>query len=129
MKTKILALAMIIITVISCSKKNDDISSNSVEGNWKLTGVLDFPGNGSRTFESVISNKILTFSNDGKLSSNGTICNLAIDTYASSATTYSEFNSTINCYNHTIQYELNGNTLILNLGGIEQLKAKYSRVK
>lgn len=129
MKTRILALAVIILTVISCSNNNDDTTSNLVQGNWKLTEILDFPGNGSGTFEPVTGDKILTFSNDGMVSSTGgIICNLYFDT-SSSATTYSEVNSTIKCYNRDIKYELNGNTLILDFSHIEPLKAKYVRVQ
>jgi hypothetical protein len=68
MKTKILALAVIILTLISCSKNDDDTSSNLLIGTWKLTEMLIDPGNGSGTFNSVNSNKNLIFSNGGNLS-------------------------------------------------------------
>jgi hypothetical protein len=131
MKTKILALAVIILTVISCSKNDDDTSSNLLKGTWKLTEVLADPGDGSGTFNSVNSNKNLIFSNSGNLSSNGVICDMSIETNVSSTGTYSEVNSTINstnCPNNTIKYELNGNTLILIYPCIEPCKAKYTRV-
>jgi len=132
MKTKILALAAIILTVISCSKNDDDTSNNLLKGTWKLTEVLADPGDGSGTFNSVNSNKNLIFSNGENLSSNGVICDMSIETNLGSTGTYSEVNSTINstnCPNNTIKYELNGNTLILIYPCIEVCKAKYSRVQ
>ncbi len=132
MKTNILASAVIILTVISCSKNNDNTSSNLLKGAWKLTEVLADPGDGSGTFNSVNSNKKLIFSNDVNLSSNGEICDMSIETNVSSTGTYSEATSTINstnCPNNIIKYELNGNTLILIYPCIEPCKAKYTRVQ
>ena len=132
MKTKILAFAVIILIVVSCSKNNDNTSSNLLKGTWKLTEVLADPGDGSGTFNSVNSTKNLIFSNSGNLSSNGAICDMSIETNLSSTGTYSEVNSTINstnCPNNTIKYELNGNTLILIYPCIEPCKAKYTRVQ
>jgi hypothetical protein len=132
MKTKILALAVIILTVISCSKNDDDTLNSLLKGTWKLTEVLADPGDGSGTFNSVNSNKILIFSNGGNLSSNGVICDMSIETNVNSTGTYSEVNSTINstnCPNSTIKYELNGNTLILIYPCFEPCKAKYTRVQ
>jgi hypothetical protein len=132
MKTKILVLAAIILTAISCSKNDDDTSNNLLNGTWKLAEVLADPGDGSGTFNSVNSNKNLIFSNGGNLSSNGAICDMSIETNASSTGTYSEVDSTINsthCPNITLKYELNGNTLILIYPCIEPCKAKYSRVQ
>ena len=133
MKTKILALAVIILTLISCSKNDDDTSSNLLIGTWKLTEMLIDPGNGSGTFNSVNSNKNLIFSNGGNLSSNGAICDMSIETNVGSTGTYSEVNSTINstaCPNNTIKYELKGNTLILTYYRcFEPCRAKYTRVQ
>jgi hypothetical protein len=130
MKTKILSLAVIFLTANSCSTNSYETSSNLVEGNWKLTEVLIDPGNGSGTFEPATGNKILQFSNDGKLISyGGAICDMSIETGVSSTATYSEINSTINCSNYTIKYELNENSLILSYPGREPVKAKYMRVQ
>lgn len=132
LKTKILVLAAIILTAISCSKNDDDTSNNLLNGTWKLAEVLADPGDGSGTFNTVNSNKNLIFSNGGNLSSNGAICDMSIEINASSTGTYSEVDSTINstnCPNITLKYELNGNTLILIYPCIESCKAKYTRVQ
>lgn len=132
MKTKTLALLFIIVTAISCINNDDDSSNNLLLGTWKLTEVLADPGDGSGTFTAVNSNKNLQFNNNGTLSSNGAICDMSIGTTASSVGTYSTANYTItssNCQNNTIQYELNGDTLILIYPCIEPCKAKYSRVQ
>ena len=62
MKTKNLALLMIILIVTSCSKNNDNTSSNLLIGTWKLTELLADPGDGSGTFHMINSNKKLIFS-------------------------------------------------------------------
>lgn len=132
MKKKIITLAVIILTVISCTKNDDNTSSNLLKGTWKLTEVLADPGDGSGTFNSVNSSKNLIISNGGNLSSNGAICDMSIETNVSSTGTYSEVNSTINsanCPNNTIKYELNGNTLILIYPCFEPCQAKYTRVQ
>lgn len=132
MKAKIVALAVLVLLVISCSNIEEVTSNNLLIGTWKLTEILADPGDGSGTFNSVTSNKNLIFSSGGNLSSNGTICDMSIGTNISSTGTYSEANATINstnCPNNTITYELNGNTLILIYPYIELCKAKYTRIQ
>lgn len=132
MKAKIVALAVLVLLVISCSNIEEVTSNNLLIGTWKLTEILADPGDGSGTFNSVTSNKNLIFSSGGNLSSNGAICDMSIGTNISSTGTYSEANATINstnCPNNTITYELNGNTLILIYPYIELCKAKYTRIQ
>ena len=132
MKTFYLLISIVLITLTSCSKKENQATSNVLVGSWKLTDVLLDPGNGSGTFVPVSSNKTLIFNTNGNLTSNGNICDLSIESNTSSTGTYSESNSTINsasCQNTSILCEVIGTTLILNYPCIEPCKAKYIKVQ
>lgn len=130
---KIIYLTLIgFIALTSCSKNDNHGLSNLLVGNWKLTEILLDPGNGSGTFVPVNSNKTLIFDNNGNVTSNGTICDLSVESNTSSTGTYTESTTTINsasCQNITIIYELTGTTLILNYPCIEPCKAKYIKVQ
>lgn len=130
MKTKIFTILILTLTLISCHKDDDDATTTLV-GSWKLKEVLADPGDGSGTFNSVNSNKILTFDTNGNVTSNGSICDFSIESNASSTGTYSEINATIipaNCQ-RIINYELNGNALVLTYLCIEGCQQKYIKVK
>jgi hypothetical protein len=132
MKTKFFVFATIILTLISCNKNEDEVVTNPILGTWELKEILADPGDGSGKFNPVNSNKKLTFNKDGSLTSNGSICNMSVESNVSSNGTYNETNATIyssNCENFTIKYEVTGNTLILNYQCIESCKAKYYKVK
>lgn len=132
MKTKIFAIATVILTLISCNKNDNENATIPLLGTWELKEILADPGDGSGIFNSVISNKKLTFDSKGNVTSNGSICAMSIESNTSSNGTYSETNSTINsanCQNATIKYELTGTTLILIYPCIEACKAKYIKVQ
>jgi hypothetical protein len=117
--------------LLSCNKKNDQISSTIV-GTWKLIEVLADPGDGSGTFQPVNSTKTIIFDANGNVSSNGAICDMSTGTNISSTGTYSDTQATINsidCQSLTINYELNNTTLILIYPCIEPCKAKYIKVE
>jgi hypothetical protein len=114
----------------SCN--NDDDSNSNVEliGNWKLIEVLVDPGDGSGTFNSVVSDKIITFENDETITSNGNLCDMSISSDAQTSGIYSNsemtFNSTdCNNSNYDYTFEQNGNVLIINYPCIEPCQAKY----
>lgn len=119
--------------LLSCSKSDEKIITNTnIVGSWKLIEVLEDPGDLSGTFVSVSSNKTITFSNTGKITSNGSMCDMSIESNTKSYGTFLETNSTIhpsNCQNSEIMYELNGNTLILMYPCIEPCKEKYIKIQ
>jgi uncharacterized lipoprotein NlpE involved in copper resistance len=132
MKTKIFAIATIIFTLISCTKNDNEDTNSPLLGTWELKEILADPGDGSGIFNTVNSNKKLTFYSNRKITSNGSICDMSVESNISSNGTYTETNSTINstnCQDSTIKYELTGNTLILLYPCIEGCKAKYIKVK
>ena len=57
----------------SCDKDDDKSTDKGLIGNWKLIEVLADPGDGSGTFAVVESNKIITFQQNGIITSNGTL--------------------------------------------------------
>ena len=87
---KIIAFIFITLGILN-SCNNDDDSNRSTEliGNWKLIEVLVDPGDGSGTFSTVESSKIITFQNDGIITSNGTICDMSLEANNPTSGTYS----------------------------------------
>lgn len=129
MKKSILLLAILGL-LFSCNKNEEELApDSSLAGTWKLTEVLADPGDGSGTFQPVSSNKNIVFISDNKVTSNGAICDMSIESNSSTTASYSEANSTINCQNSTIMYELNANSLILSYPCIEGCQAKYIKVQ
>ena len=133
MKNRLLLLALIGF-IFSC---NNDNSNNSLEadliGIWKLTETLADPGDGSGVFMTVTSDKIIQFFNDGNVTSNGSLCDMSIQSDNASNGTYSISDSTINspeCVTSgfNITFELSNNLLILNYPCIEPCKAKFIKV-
>jgi hypothetical protein len=127
MKKSILLLAILGL-LFSCHKNDEELAPTSLAGTWKLTEVLSDPGDGSGTFQPVSSNKKLVFVSDNKVTSNGQICNFSLESNSSSTASYSQANSTINCSNFVIHYEMVANTLILSYQCIEGCQAKYIKV-
>ena len=121
------AILVILSLFTSCKKKERD----SLTGTWELKEVLMDPGNGSGVFTAVSSDKNLVFHTNGNVNSNGIICDMSIESNTSTSGTYSAIDSSIisaTCQNLIINYELNGDTLILIYPCFEACKAKYNRV-
>ena len=79
---------------------------------------------------SVESEKLITFENDGTISSNGSLCDMSISSDNQTSENYSSTELTFNSsacnnpdYNYT--FEQNGNILIINYPCIEPCQAKY----
>ena len=118
--------------LFSCNNDDDSNSNTELIGNWKLIEVLADPGDGSGSFYSVESEKIITFKSGGIITSNGNLCDMAINSDNQTSGTYSNSESTFNSsdcnnidYNYT--FEQNGDILILNYRCIEPCLAKYKK--
>jgi hypothetical protein len=104
-----------ILLVFSCTKQES--TDSDILGRWRLTEVLLDPGDGSGTFQSVSSDKIIEFHSDGTVTSNGEICYMSIDSNSPSNGTYSISKSTIyssNCSSEGIKYQRTGTTIVLS---------------
>lgn len=129
-------LLIILISVVlfhSCDKKDDQITANNIIGKWELTEVLADPGDGSGTFHSVNSTKIIEFHADGTITSNGSICYMSVEANEASIGTYSLEDYTISSAGCSysplkITFEFQGSYLILNYPCIEPCRAKYKKV-
>ena len=123
-KTLIGLLALTLL--LSCSKESKTDSS-SILGEWTLTEMLMDPGDGSGVFNPVSNGKNLRFFANGFVSSNGDICSLSADADGSTSAQYSMSDSTINASCFDLNFDLNGDELILHFPCIEPCSAKYSR--
>ena len=132
MKKLVFTLAAVGI-LFSCNNDDDLDSETELVGNWKLIEILADPGDGSGTFSSVESEKIITFKNDGTITSNGNLCDMSISSDNQTSGIYNNFSeSTFNssdCNNpdYNFTFEQNGNILIINYPCIEPCKAKYKK--
>ena len=128
-------IVLILVTIgISFSCDNDDEVNSKTQliGNWKLIEVLADPGGGSGTFSSVESDKIITFENNGIITSNGRLCDMSINsdnptsgTYSISELTFSSSDCTNPDYDYT--FEQQGNILVIDYPCFEPCRAKYQK--
>jgi len=114
--------------VISCENNDEKVTGSDIIGEWGLVEVLSDPGDGSGTFHSVNSNKILEFHADGTVSSNGLICSFLIETNEASDGTYSFVDSTISSSDCILSFEILGRDLLINYFCIEGCRAKYRKI-
>ena len=126
---KVLIILLSIGVFISCTK-NDDSKNTDLIGKWKLIEVLADPGDGSGIFHSVSSDKIIEFQSNGTVTSNGSICDMSIESASSSSGTYSLSDSTINspiCSNSPlkIKFHKEGSSLIISYPCNEACVARY----
>ena len=115
--------------LLSCNK-SDYNKDFELIGTWELIEVLSDPGDGSGTFHKVSSDKVLIFQSDGTILSNGSICDMSIESVSSSSGTYSLSDSTINssdCPNTPIKIKFHktGSTLTISYPCFEACIAKY----
>ncbi|MGB0879431.1 MAG: hypothetical protein ACPGTO_02575 [Polaribacter sp.] len=125
---KIIFILITVGILFSCTNGND--SNKELIGNWKLIEILADPGDGSGTFSSVQSNKIITFESSGIITSNGNLCDMTLNSDNQTSGTYSDSESTFNssdCNNpsYNFSFEQNENILIVNYPCIEPCQAKY----
>ncbi len=129
---KIIFILLTVGILYSCNKDNDCNSDTELIGNWKLIEILADPGDGSGIFSSVESHKIITFKNNGTITSNGNLCDMSITSDNQTSGTYSNSEmsfSSANCNNpdYDFTFEQNGNVLIINYPCFEPCQAKYMK--
>lgn len=129
---KILLVSSLLLLLISCSKDNTD-SETDLIGEWKLIEVNSDPGDGSGTFQSVESDKVVVFFKNGTVASNGTICHISIESNDPTSGTYSLTDSTISspdCVQteFEISFELINSKLILRYPCIEGCQEKFAKI-
>lgn len=121
--------------LISCSKdENDNSKTAELIGQWKLIEQLADPGDGSGTFQSIDSQKIIEFSeNEIVTSKNGSLCHPYSDEQISSGSySLSEKRITTNCQNVNIAFigfEIKENYLLLHFASNEGFSQKFEKLK
>lgn len=129
---KLLCMLLTVGILYSCNNDDDSNANNELIGNWRLIAVLVDPGGGSGTFNSVVSDKIITFENNGTITSNGNLCDMSISADHPTSGTYSNSEMTFNsgdCNNvdYNFTFEHNDAILIINYPCIEPCQAKYMK--
>ena len=129
---KQLLIILISAVLFHACEKDDQTTDTYIIGKWKLIEVLADPGDGSGTFHSVNSNKIIEFHADGTISSNGSICDMSVEADEASTGLYSLEDHTISSSDCSysplkITFEFQGSNLILNYPCIEPCRAKYKK--
>jgi hypothetical protein len=141
---QLLLLALLSSLLFACEKEPIEKQPEScietcevvypILGEWELIETYMDPGDGSGTFQPVNSNKIITFSANGTISSNENICDIATNPNTSnspSSGTYSNNSINVNCHVNQpwdITFQQTGNILILNYPCICGCQAKYRRL-
>jgi len=130
MKKIMFFLICLIITCFAC-ESNDNIALDvELIGDWRLIEIYSDPGDGSGSFTSVNSQKIITFNEDGSITSNGSLCDISITSNNPTSGVYSLIDSTFttqDCGFDGIAYrfEKTLNTLIISYPCIEGCGSKY----
>ena len=98
MKTmeQLFMLLFLIATTVSCDRKEGTGIDIELTEKWKLIEILSDPGGGSGTFSKVESRKTIEFHSDGRITSNGSICEMSTEADFPSEGTFSLADSTIN---------------------------------
>lgn len=75
---KLFSLLFIIVLLSSCTN-NETQEEPQLIGVWKLVEQLVDPGDGSGTFKKIESNKTIEFLANGTVVSNGSLCDMNIN--------------------------------------------------
>ena len=128
-------ILIVIGFMASCSNENNDnIENKEMIGEWELIEILLDPGDGSGTFQTVESDKILKFFEDGSVTSNSSLCNMSSNTGSENSGTYSTDEQIINAdscagTSTEIRYNLENSHLILSYFCIEPCQEKYAKIE
>jgi hypothetical protein len=130
---KVFVVLFSFVVIMACNKSDDNKNPDLI-GKWKLIEVLADPGDGSGTFQRVTSEKIMEFHTDGNVTSNGSICDMSIESDTPRSGTYSLSDSTINspdCQNLPlkIRFRKEGSVLIIYYPCYEACMTKYTKLE
>lgn len=110
---------MLAAAFLSCNNNDDETGSAAVSliGNWKLRQIRIDSGDGSGNFQSVSSNKTVTFNADGTVHAFGSLCAVTVNAFSPAEGTYDETDSTIiamDCPELPSHYAIEDNKLIIS---------------
>ena len=137
---KLIPILLILLLFSACNNPDCDdtlgICPVEIESTWLLREILMDPGDGSGTFSPIISNRTLTFFEDGTFNSVGSLCSLSADDNqeTSGSINYSDgLLEFMNCYDNTsaemisLPFSINGDELILSFPCDEPCQLKYQK--
>lgn len=126
MMKNVITVCLLLAALSAC--KEGDKNNFEIVSHWKLVEVLADPGDGSGEFEPVESEKIVVFYEDGRIVSNGNLCNLSTESEESTEGEYSEATGIISISDcREIIYEIDGSVMTLTYQCIEGCQARYVR--
>ena len=132
---KLLPFMILMFLLNSCSKEEEEVINNDSPaiGKWQLKETLFDPGDGSGTYQEVSSDKTVEFFKNGKVSSNGSLCQVNPATGNPTTGTFSTSDSRIRSdecneeYNVT-RFKVDGDNLFIYQSCIEGCAEKYIRI-
>lgn len=117
-------LASTLLFLFSCDS-DEELMFSDIIGTWRLTETLVDPGDGSGTFEPIESDKMVSFTADGEMSSNGNFCNSPVIN-GSGIYSLSDSTITVECSQTiTLHFDLTSESLIIFKHCIEPCAEKY----
>ncbi|MFK8164196.1 MAG: hypothetical protein AB8H12_17255 [Lewinella sp.] len=130
----LLLFPIFLMAVVFLSCEKDEGQTSPLSGEWRLVEVYADPGDGSGSFEPVMSNKTITFGEDGDYTAQGNLCTMeeAADTATSGKFWSDDQNVEPNeCISLPAQsgitYAFVGDDLILSYPCIEPCQHKYRK--
>jgi hypothetical protein len=126
-------IVLLLICMSICFACNDDEGlplEVDLVGEWRLVENLADPGTGTGTFQPVNSQKVITFHEDGRITSNGSLCDITITSDNPTEGVYSLIDSTFTTqacgFDGTLySFEKNRNTITIYYLCIEACGSKY----
>lgn len=131
---QVLLILIGLVLLIRCESSDDagNLLTSDIVGTWQLMANLSDPGDGSGSFQSVSSNKTITFNADGTFTSNGDVCDMSITTSTNTSGTYNTTDKTINANcgttNLPISYTIDNLTMDVSYFCIEACQSRYRKI-
>jgi hypothetical protein len=78
---KNIVLILMTVSLFNCTSDNSSpkVMNTALLGKWKLMAQLVDPGDGSGVFNSVTSDRVVEFFNNGTVTANGELCYMSIE--------------------------------------------------
>lgn len=91
---KKVCVILLALFLINCTSDDGNTNGDNVLiGKWKLIEQLVDPGDGSGTFQTVTSDRVIEFFNDGTVKVNGELCFMSTETGDESMGTFKKTSS------------------------------------
>ncbi len=128
---KILIIPIFLLSLFSCNN-NDDSGPLELVGTWRLIEQYSDPGDGSGDYVAVNSDKTITFTSSGTITSNGNLCSMDTNSDGETTGTFDASENGIfpdDCSPsvYRLGYEIKGNRLFVYYPCIEGCGQKFRK--